>query len=170
MKKILAGFLVALVVMTIAGPVFAGATYDKVAKSGVVRVGMMYNSIPAAYFNDKNEWVGFDVDIAEEVVGEIQTRDQSEEELVVELGRGKFLLSGKMDIEYFMRSFNIHIDKKGFETLAGFIEYRLGRIPKKGDRLDHERYTFIIDEATDRSIEKVIVQTLKKKKKLSGQP
>jgi polar amino acid transport system substrate-binding protein len=32
---------------------------------------MMYNSIPAAYFNDKNEWVGFDVDIAEEVVRRI---------------------------------------------------------------------------------------------------
>jgi hypothetical protein len=29
MKKILAGFLVALVVMTIAGPVFAGATYTR---------------------------------------------------------------------------------------------------------------------------------------------
>jgi len=32
---------------------------------------MMYNSIPAAYFNDKNEWVGFDVDTAEEVVKRI---------------------------------------------------------------------------------------------------
>lgn len=134
---------------------------------------MVENLIPMVFIVDEHGAVVGMVtheDIAEEVVGEIQTRDQSEEELVVELGRGKFLLSGKMDIEYFMRSFNIHIDKKGFETLAGFIEYRLGRIPKKGDRLDHERYTFIIDEATDRSIEKVIVQTLKKKKKLSGQP
>ena len=71
MKRILTGFMVALVVMVLAGPVFAGAIYDKVEKSGVVRVGMMYNSIPAAYFNDKNEWVGFDVDIAEEVVKRI---------------------------------------------------------------------------------------------------
>ena len=39
---------------------FAGATYDKVMETGVVRAGLMYNSIPAAYFNDKNEWVGFD--------------------------------------------------------------------------------------------------------------
>ncbi|MBP7738817.1 MAG: HlyC/CorC family transporter [Spirochaetes bacterium] len=110
-------------------------------------------------------------DIAEEVVGEIQTRDQSEEELITELGRGKFLLSGKMDIEYFMRSFNIHIDKRGFETLAGFVEYRLGRIPKKGDRLDHDRYTFIIDDATERSVEKIVVQSLKQKKKeVSEQP
>jgi len=134
---------------------------------------MVENLVPMVFIVDEHGAVVGMVtheDIAEEVVGEIQTRDQSEEELVVELGRGKFLLSGKMDIEYFMRSFNIHIDKKGFETLAGFIEYRLGRIPKKGDRLDHEKYTFIIDEATDRSIEKVIVQTMKKKKKVSGRP
>ncbi|MBN2397235.1 MAG: amino acid ABC transporter substrate-binding protein, partial [Deltaproteobacteria bacterium] len=39
----------------------AGATYDKVMETGVVRAGLMYNSIPAAYFNEKNEWVGFDV-------------------------------------------------------------------------------------------------------------
>ncbi len=134
---------------------------------------MVENLIPMVFVVDEHGAVVGMVtheDIAEEVVGEIQTRDQSEEELIVELGRGKFLLSGKMDIEYFMRSFNIHIDKKGFETLAGFLEYRVGRIPKKGDRLDHEKYTFIIDEATDRSIEKVIVQTLKKKNRVSGQP
>jgi len=134
---------------------------------------MVENLIPMVFIVDEHGAVVGMVtheDIAEEVVGEIQTRDQSEEELVVEMGRGKFLLSGNMDIEYFMRSFNIHIDKKGFETLAGFIEYRLGRIPKKGDRLDYEKYTFIIDQATERSIEKVIVQTLKNKKKVSGQP
>ncbi len=135
---------------------------------------MVENLIPMVFVVDEHGAVVGMVtheDIAEEVVGEIQTRDQSEEELVTELGRGKFLLSGRMDIEYFMRSFNIHIDKKGFETLSGFIEYRLGRIPKKGDRLDHEKYTFIIDEATERSIEKIIVQSAKeKKKKISGQP
>jgi polar amino acid transport system substrate-binding protein len=73
MKRLFTGILVTLVIMVFAGPTlsYAGATYDKVNKDGVVRVGMMYNSIPAAYFNDKNEWVGFDVDTAEEVVKRI---------------------------------------------------------------------------------------------------
>jgi polar amino acid transport system substrate-binding protein len=73
MKRLFTGILVALVFMVFAGPTlsYAGATYDKVNKDGMVRVGMMYNSIPAAYFNDKNEWVGFDVDTAEEVVKRI---------------------------------------------------------------------------------------------------
>jgi len=88
--------------MTIAGPVFAGATYDKVAKSGVVRVGMMYNSIPAAYFNDKNEWVGFDVDIAEEVVrriGASMGKDLKAERIKVNnKTRISFLTSDQIDM------------------------------------------------------------------------
>jgi polar amino acid transport system substrate-binding protein len=71
MKKVLTGLMVALVLTVLAGPASAGAIYDKIGKAGVVRVGMMYNSIPAAYFNENNEWVGFDVDIAEEVVKRI---------------------------------------------------------------------------------------------------
>ena len=64
-----------------------------------------------------------------------------------------------------MRRFKVPIEKKGFETLSGFVAYRMGKIPKKGDRFDYDKYTFIIDEATDRSIEKVIVQKRKKKKR-----
>jgi polar amino acid transport system substrate-binding protein len=71
MKKIITGVLAALVVVALSGPCFAGAIHDRVGKDGVVRVGMMYNSIPAAYFNEKNEWVGFDIDIADEVVKRI---------------------------------------------------------------------------------------------------
>ena len=50
---------------------FADSVYDRVKDTGVVRVGLMYNSIPAAYFDENNKWVGFDVDIAEEVVKRI---------------------------------------------------------------------------------------------------
>jgi len=63
--------LLAVVFMLVPCICFAGTTYDKVKDAGVVKAGLMYNSIPAAYFNDKNEWVGFDVDIASEVINRI---------------------------------------------------------------------------------------------------
>ena len=48
--------LVALSLVLVAGtPCLAENIYDKVEKTGVVNVGLMYNSIPAAYFNEKNE-------------------------------------------------------------------------------------------------------------------
>lgn len=133
---------------------------------------MVENLIPMVFVvNEHGAVVGMVTheDIAEEVVGEIQARDQSSgEELITALSRDRFLLSGGLDIEYFMRRFNVPIEKKRFETLSGFVAFKMGKIPKKGDRFDYERYTFIIDEATDRSIEKVIVQLRKKKKRLSG--
>jgi putative hemolysin len=132
---------------------------------------MVENLIPMVFVvNEHGAVIGMVTheDIAEEVVGEIQARDQSGEELITALSRDRFLLSGSLDIEYFMRRFNVQIEKKRFETLAGFIAYRMGKIPKKGDRFDYDRYTFVIDEATDRSIEKVIVQLRTKKRRLSG--
>jgi CBS domain containing-hemolysin-like protein len=127
---------------------------------------MIENLIPMVFVvNEYGEVVGMVTheDIAEEVVGEIQTRDQSEEELITELGRDRYLLSGRMDIEYFMRRFRVPVEKKGFETLSGFVASRMGRIPKKGDRFAYDKYTFIIEEATERSIEKIILQNRKKK-------
>jgi len=80
----------------------AGPVYDRVEESGVARVGLMYNSIPAAYFNDRNEWVGFDVDVAEEVVRRVG--EQMGKELKLERvkvnnkTRISFLTSGRIDM------------------------------------------------------------------------
>lgn len=71
LKQVLLTTLAAMVLF--AGNVYAGTTYDKVKSDGTVNVGLMYNSIPAAFINAKNEWVGFDIDIATEVVKRIGT-------------------------------------------------------------------------------------------------
>ena len=103
MKRVIGGVILTIsFVMLLGSACYAGATYDKVMKDGVVRAGMMYNSIPAAYFNDKNEWVGFDVDIAEEVIKRIG--QQMGKELKVERvklnnkTRISFLTSGRIDL------------------------------------------------------------------------
>lgn len=96
-------------------------------------------------------------DIAEEIVGEIQTKDHPDEELIKKINRNKFIIDGSLDIEYFQREFNIIIEKKGFGTVAGFIMHHLGKIPKKGDTIKFKEYIFTINDATDRSIEKITI-------------
>src|SRR5208337_671162 len=98
-------------------------------------VEMLEDLIPMVFVVDEHGAVVGMVtheDIAEELVGEIQAREQSEEELIIDMGRGRYLVRGRLDIEYFINRFKAPIEKKGFETLAGFIAYRMGRIPKKG--------------------------------------
>lgn len=61
------GFMIAVLVIFSASSAMAGATYDRVMKNKVIRGGIMTDSIPGAYYNSKGDWVGFDVDIAEEI-------------------------------------------------------------------------------------------------------
>jgi len=98
-------------------------------------------------------------DIAEEIVGEIQTRDHPAEQLISAAGRNRYVLSGNLDIDFFRRRFAIPVEKRGFETLAGFVITEMGRIPKKGERLVIGRHTLVVEEATDRSVEKLLLLT-----------
>jgi polar amino acid transport system substrate-binding protein len=145
MKRIFTGMILALVLSFLVGPsiCLAGPVYDKVGKDGVVRVGLMYESIPAAYFNDKNEWVGFDVDIANEVVkriGGYMGKDLKVERIKVNnKTRISFLTSGQIDfstanmthtrernktidysITYFFDGQKILAKKGKFKTLKDF--------------------------------------------------
>jgi putative hemolysin len=96
-------------------------------------------------------------DIAEEIVGEIQTRDHPSTDLIQKQSPRKYIVNGKIDIDFIKRKFGINLEKKSFETLAGFITYQLGKIPKKGDKLVYDKFTFIIEDATDRYVEKVLL-------------
>ncbi|MDH7552648.1 MAG: hemolysin family protein [Spirochaetota bacterium] len=104
-----------------------------------------------------------DEDIAEEIVGEIQTRDHPQDDSIKEIAPWKFSVAGDLDIEYFQRRFGIKIEKRDFETLAGFLLYVLGHIPEVGEKIHYQHITFQIEEATDRSIERVIVSIPRRK-------
>ena len=51
--------------------VWAGETYDQVMENKVIRAGIMTDSIPGAFYNENKKWVGFDVDIAEEIASRL---------------------------------------------------------------------------------------------------
>ena len=85
-----------------AGTSFAGPVFDRVKETGVVNIGLQFNSIPAAFYNAKNQWVGFDVDVAAEVVKHLTPYVGKELKLkkikVNNKTRISFLTSGRIDI------------------------------------------------------------------------
>ncbi|MCL1865042.1 MAG: hemolysin family protein [Spirochaetes bacterium] len=101
-------------------------------------------------------------DIAEEIVGEIQTGDHPSKELITKINEKRFLLNGRLDIDYFQRYFNIEIQKLHFETLGGFIMSLTGDIPDKGDHIKYKGNEFIIEEVGVRTIDKVLLILPKK--------
>ena len=102
-------------------------------------------------------------DIAEEIVGEIETDDHPVENTIIKLSEKKYILSGRLDIDYFQRYFKIEINKKHFETLAGFIMSLCGRIPDKGDHIRYYDYEFIVEETGIRTVDKLLFILPKKK-------
>ncbi|HON77506.1 MAG TPA: hemolysin family protein [Spirochaetota bacterium] len=96
-------------------------------------------------------------DIVEEIVGEIHTRDHPDHVLIEKINKRKFILRGSVDIDFFNREFGFSVQKKGFETIAGYMSYHLGRIPVKGDRLKSDGFTLVVEESNLRSVEKVIL-------------
>jgi CBS domain containing-hemolysin-like protein len=96
-------------------------------------------------------------DIIEEIVGEIQTRDHPDHILIEKINKRKYILRGTVDIDFFNREFGFAIKKKGFETIAGYMSYYLGRIPVKGDRLKEDGFALVVEESNSRTVEKVLL-------------
>src|SRR5205823_6853383 len=69
MKRALAVLMVLGLVAVFAAPGFAQeGTLDKIRKTGVLTIGTRTGSPPFAYINKNNEWVGFTIDLVEQLV------------------------------------------------------------------------------------------------------
>ncbi|CAG35965.1 ABC transporter substrate-binding protein [Desulfotalea psychrophila] len=94
LKSIIAGAVISVMVSGVVA--FAGPVWDKIQKSKTLRAGIMNNSIPGAYYNDKKEWVGFDVDMAKEIAKRLGLK--LEQVLVTDKTRIGFLQQGRIDM------------------------------------------------------------------------
>jgi len=69
MKRALAVILALGLAVALAAPAMAQeGTLDKIKKSGVLTIGTRTGSPPFAYINKNNEWVGFTIDLVEQLV------------------------------------------------------------------------------------------------------
>ena len=68
MKRVLAVVLSLGLVAALAAPALAEDTLDKIKRTGALTIGTRTGSPPFAYINSKNEWVGFSIDLVEQVV------------------------------------------------------------------------------------------------------
>lgn len=94
-------------------------------------------------------------DIIEELFGEIKDEYDVEEHICRKLSRETFLISGKVEIDHLNEKYKIGIPEGVYETIAGYIENRIGRIPKQGESFLIDNYDIIIVKATHTKIELV---------------
>ena len=74
MKRLLASVVVLALLASPVAPVLAQApapaqgTLERINQSGTLTIGTRTGSPPFAYVNAKNEWVGFSIDLVEELI------------------------------------------------------------------------------------------------------
>ena len=94
-------------------------------------------------------------DLLEEIVGEIRDEYDVESEPIVDEGNGRYLFSGKVDIDEVVERLKVPIERAGFETVGGFLLSHIGRVPAVGERFDIDGLSVEVIDAERRRINKV---------------
>ncbi len=69
MKRLALFVILGALILGLAGtPAFAETTLEKIARTGTLTIGTRTGSPPFAYVNARNEWVGFSIDLVEQLV------------------------------------------------------------------------------------------------------
>ena len=80
-------------------------------------------------------------DIIEEIVGEIHDEyDGKEEKMIERAGDNAYLISGILNVADLNRELNLEVpETDDYDSVAGFVVDRLGKIPVKGDSYEDEQ-------------------------------
>ena len=108
-------------------------------------------------------------DILEEIVGEIGDEYDIDEEALytTQPGGGGWIVDARMSIHDTEDIFGIHIPQEGdYDTIGGYILHKVGEIPQKGVRLQHEEFDIEILGSSERSVEKIRITPKRKEKML----
>jgi CBS domain containing-hemolysin-like protein len=97
-------------------------------------------------------------DLLEEIVGEIRDEYDVESEPIVDDGDGRFVVSGKANIDELAERLNVDIERGGFETVGGYLLSRIGRVPALGEKFEIDGLSVEVLEAERRRINRVRIR------------
>jgi len=73
-------------------------------------------------------------DLIEELFGEIRDEfDDVDEKIAKKIDSNSYLVNGKVEIDYLNEELDFHIPEGDYETIAGYVTFKIGRIPVKGE-------------------------------------
>ena len=96
-------------------------------------------------------------DILEELVGDIYDEYDEEENEFEKIDNNTYILSGSMTIYDVNKLLDANIPEGDYDTISGFIQDNLGRIPEDEETpiIETENITYKIEEYEDKRILKI---------------
>jgi len=93
-------------------------------------------------------------DVIEQIVGDIDDEfDVEDDQNIRREAERQFAVRGITRLEEFNEYFGTHLAEEGFDTIAGLIMKRLGRVPRRGETLSVEGLEFRVVRADRRRID-----------------
>jgi CBS domain containing-hemolysin-like protein len=99
-------------------------------------------------------------DVLEQIVGEIEDEFDDAPDLD-KPESADMVIEGSTRIRDFETEFEVDLPiDAGFETVAGFVLYKLGHIPARGEAVEYEGRRFTVEEMERNRITKIRVEKL----------
>jgi putative hemolysin len=97
-------------------------------------------------------------DLVEELVGEIADEHEDEQPPIVAQEDGSYSVAGRVRVPEIASLFGVTFPSDEYDTVAGLVSERLGRIPKAGETAHEAGLLFLVEEADRRRIHRVRVR------------
>jgi putative hemolysin len=97
-------------------------------------------------------------DVLEELVGEIRDEYDVAELGIEQLGPDRYLVPGSLRIDEAAEVLPIPLPTGEYETLAGFVTSRLGRIPRRRDAVEHGGWRLTIRSMQRRRVVQILIE------------
>jgi CBS domain containing-hemolysin-like protein len=94
-------------------------------------------------------------DILEEIVGDIFDKSKRKSVYIKKINDKLIRIDARASVEEINEVLHLGLKEGRFDTMAGFIEHKLQRIPKKGEKIKLKNITIEVDEVTKQGIKSV---------------
>jgi magnesium and cobalt transporter len=102
-------------------------------------------------------------DVLEQIVGEIEDEhDFDDSAVILKRSETEYTIKAHTPIEDFNEYFDVDLNDGEFDTMAGLVTNALGHMPKRGERVDIDRFKFKVLRADSRRIYLLEVRLLPK--------
>jgi magnesium and cobalt transporter len=104
-------------------------------------------------------------DVIEQIVGDIEDEydfDETEDNILADKS-GRFRVKAITEINDFNNHFNTNFSDEGFDTVGGMVVSRFGRLPKRGESINIDGFTFQVLRADSRKVSVLLVDKPKPK-------
>jgi magnesium and cobalt transporter len=92
-------------------------------------------------------------DVLEQIVGEIDDEyDEDESSPITQQDDRRFLVSALTSIEEFNDYFDTDFSDEEFDTVGGLVLHRFGHMPKRGESVRIDRFSFNVQRADSRRV------------------